>query len=246
MNLKGTNLLLIKVTSKPDHADQFLRGDLYCNRLKYFRHQENDMQRGDRFEASMVYPPDSLLTLSNTNLKTGESVTWTIPPGDLAANIWLRPNAYDHLSLFCMYAVDFRDLRKTPNNDAIRTVELPEKLWEFGEHAVVVFDVPTFIQRVERAALARNYKFYRSRVVYYDPILGLPDVPLNESLAFFKRNQFAHQKEFRFAFNNSIAGNNAITVSIGNISDIAIPASKDNIRQKLLMEVTSKRMPGTD
>ena len=245
MNPKGTTLLLIKVTSKLDHADQFLRGDLYCNRLEYFRHRENDNQRGDRFEASMVYPPDSLLTLRNTNLKTGESRMWTVPPSDLANNIWLRPNAYDHLSLFCMYAVDFSDLRKTPNNDAIRTVELPEKLWEFGEYAVVVFDVPTFIQRVEGAALVRNYRFHRGRVVYYDPILGLPDVPLNESLAFFKRNQFAHQKEFRFAFNTSIAGNNAITVSIGNISDIAVSANRDNIRQKLQMEVTTKPTPDT-
>ena len=193
----------------------------------------------------MVYPPDSLLTLRNTNLKTGESTTWTIPPGDLATNIWLRPNAHDHLSLFCMYAVDFSDLGETPNNDAIKNVELPEELWEFGEYAVVVFDVPTFIQRAERAALARNYRFHRGRVVYYDPVLGLPDVPLNESLAFFKRNQFTHQKEYRFAFNTSIAGNSAITVSIGNISDIAIPANKDNIHQRLLMEVTTKPTPGT-
>ena len=236
---------LIKVTSRPDYADQFLRGDLYCNRLACFRTLEDDNQRGDSFEASMVYPPGSILTLGHTNLLTAEKGVWTIPPQDLADNIRLRSDAPNHLNLLCMYAVDFSDFRKTLTNDTIRTVELPETLWEFGDYAVVVFDVPTFIQRVKRAALARNYRVHLGRVVYYDPMLGLPDMPLNESLAFFKRNRFAHQKEFRFAFNTSVLGNNAITVSIGDISDIAIPANKDNIHQKLLMEVTTEPTPGT-
>ncbi len=193
----------------------------------------------------MVYPPGSILTLGHTDILTAEKGVWITPPTDLAENIRLRPEAPNHLSLFCMYAVDFSDFRKTPTSDSIRTVELPETLWEFGDYAVVVFDVPSFIQRVEGAALARNYRLHLGRVTYYDSMLGLPNLPLNESLAFFKRSRFAHQKEFRFAFNTSVLGNNAITVSIGNISDIAIPANKDNIRKKLLMEVTTEPTPST-
>ena len=243
MNLTGSNLLLIKVTSRQDYSDQFLNGDLYCNRLSCFRMLEDDDQRGDSFEATMVYPPGSILTLENTNLLTSEKNVWTIPPTDLADNIRLRPDAPNHLNVFCMYAVDFNDLKRTPNDDTKVTVELTEKLWDFGDYAVIVFNVPTFIQRVEKEVLARRYKAMLGRVVYYDPMIGLPDVPLNESLAFFKRNRFAYQKEFRFVFNTSIIGNNAITVSIGDISDIAFPANKDNIHQELLMDVTTEPTP---
>ena len=237
MNPNGENLFLIKVAKRQDYADQFLRGDLYSQRLDYFRGIEGDKQRGDSFEATMVYPPGSIFTPEWTDPITKKRNVWSIPPQDHAANIRLQLNALKYLNVFCMYAVDFGDFKEIPNDDTKRTIELPETLWEFGDYAVAVFDVPEFIRRVARAALFRHYVVRRGRVVYYDPWLGLPDVPLDESVAFFKRNQYAHQKEFRLAFNTFTIGTNPITLSIGGISDIAIPVNKENIYQKLSVEV---------
>ena len=239
MNPNGTNLLLIKVTSRQDYANQFLAGKLYSQRLDCFMKMEDDQQRGDSFEATMVYPPGSILTLQSTDLLTMETDVWKIPLDDLANNLALRLTALKYLNVFCMYAVDFNDFKKTPNSDTKRNFELPETLWEFGDYAVVVFDVPEYINRVKKAARSRNYETWLGRVTYYDPALGLPDVPLDESVAFFKRDQFAHQKEFRLAFNTLTVDFNPITVNVGDISDIAIPVNKNNINQELSIDVTT-------
>lgn len=237
MNPNGSNLFLIKVTSRQDYSDQFLRGNLHCNRLGCFRMLEDGKQRGDGYEATMVYPPGSILTLQPTNLLTKEVNVWGIPPEDNADNLALRLDSPKYLNVFCMYAVDFSDFKKMPNCHTKRTIELPETLWEFGDYAVAIFNVPGFINRVKKAARSRHYEVWLRRVVYYDSALGLPDVPLNESLAFFKRNQFAQQKEFRFAFNTSTIGTYPITIGVGDISDIAIPVNRENITQELSVEV---------
>ena len=239
MNPNGTNMLVIKVTSRQDYANQFLAGNLYSQRLECFRKMENDQQRGDDYEGTMVYPPNSILTLQSTDLTTMKTDALKVPLDDLAANHTLRLTALKYLNVFCMYAVDFNDFKRTPNSDTKRTLDLPETLWEFGDHAVVVFDVPEFINRVAKAARFRNFGTRLGRVTYYDPALGLPDIPLDESVAFYKRDQFAHQKEFRLAFNTQTVDFNPITVSVGNISDIAIPVTKSNIHQELSIEIAT-------
>ena len=193
----------------------------------------------------MVYPPGSIFTPEWTDPITKKRNVWSIPPQDLAFNIRLQLNALKYLNVFCMYAVDFGDFQEIPNDSTKRTIELPETLWEFGDYAVAVFDVPEFIRRVEKAALFRHYVVRLGRVTYYDPWLGLPDVPLDESVAFFKRNQYAHQKEFRFAFNTFTIGTYPITLRIGDISDIAIPVNRDNVDQELSVEVFTRPTPNS-
>ena len=185
----------------------------------------------------MVFPPGSILTLESTDPLTKEKNVWAIPQEDLGENIRWQPNALKYLNVFCMYSVDFNDLKKIPNNDTKRTIELPETLWEFGNYAVVVFDVPEFIKRVSKAAFSHLYKVRPGRVTYYDSRFGLPDIPLNESVAFFKRNQYAHQKEFRLVFNTNTIGCDPVTLNIGDISDISVPVNRDNINSELSLNV---------
>ena len=185
----------------------------------------------------MVYPPNSILTLQSTDLLTTKTDVRKVFLDHLADNHTLRLTALKYLNVFCMYAVDFDDFKEAPNNDTKAFLDLPETLWEFGDHAVVVFDVPEFINRVAKAARFRNFETWFGRVTYYDPAHGLPDIPLDESVAFFKRNRFAHQKEFRLAFNTQTVNFNPITVSIGDNSDIAIPVTKNNIHQELSLEI---------
>lgn len=206
---------------------------------------EDDQQRGDQYEATMIYPPDSILTLQSTDLLTKETNEWKTPLDDLATNITLQLTALKHLNVFCMYAVDFNDFKKTPNSDTKRTIDVPETLWEFGDYAVVVFDVPEFISRARKAARFLNYGISLGRVTYYNAALGLPNVPLDESVAFFKRDQFAHQKEFRIAFNSLTVDFNPITVSVGDISDIAIPVTRNNMHQELSIEIITNSTPNS-
>lgn len=243
MNPNGTNLLLIKVVSRQDYVSQFLSGNLYSQRLDCFRKMENDQQRGDKYEGTVVFPPDSILSLQSTDLLTKETNVCKPPLDDLAGNITLQRTALKYLNVFCMYAVDFNDFKKTPINDTKATLEVPEMLWEFGDYAVVVFDVPKFISRARKAARFLNYRIRLGRVTYYNAALGLPNVPLDESVAFFKRDQFAHQKEFRLAFNSFTVGCNPITVSVGDISDIAMPVTRNNMHQELSIEIITNSTP---
>lgn len=231
-------MLLIKVSPKQEYVNQFLAGKLFSQRLEKFRQMENDQQRGDSYEGTMVYPPGSILTLQSTNLLTKETNEWKTPLDDLADNITLQLTALKYLNVFCMYAVDFNDFKEIPNNNTKRTLDLPDSLWKFGDYAAIVFNVPEFISRVRRAARSLHYGFWSDRVAYYCTALGLPNNTLNASLVFLKRNQFAHQKEYRLVFDSHSVGNYPITINVGDIGDIAVPIWKNNLNQEFNVEFT--------
>ena len=78
MNPNDRTLLLIKVTSSQDYADKFLQGDLFARRLACFRKMENDSQRADILEASIVYPREQIrIAFQTTHTTTGKKVSWS-------------------------------------------------------------------------------------------------------------------------------------------------------------------------
>ena len=56
---------LAKVFNKREHAEAFLKGSMYANRLSYFKDIEGaDNARGDEFEGAIMPPLDgSILNL---------------------------------------------------------------------------------------------------------------------------------------------------------------------------------------
>ncbi len=74
-------------------------------------------------------------------------------------------------------------------------------------------------------------------MVYYDPADGSPPLPPDIRVAFTKRNQYAHQKEFRLAFDTNTIGNEPLTLNVGDISDIALAVNRNNLDDKLSISV---------
>ncbi len=101
---------------------------------------------------------------------------------------YLDKERIQFLKVFCMYGLTYLDDQK-------RFEKPDERLAEFGDTAVVIFDPAEFARRV-MGALRRDYgdgfAFRASAVAYYPPdYYG----PLNE---FCKADEYAWQNELRF------------------------------------------------
>ena len=87
-----------------------------------------------------------------------------------------------------------------------------ERNAEWGTHAVVILDVPTFLSRAG-AAFRRLSLGYSEGLVDY-----VPDDHAGELGAFRKRELFRFQSEFRFAAHGH--ADDVLSVEIGSLEDI--------------------------
>ena len=234
---------LVKVFSEQDHADKFLRGEVYARRLSWFKKLEGDDERADEYEAAIMLRRENLtFTLGAKNVVSGEVEEFTIPMEDLAAPPILQPEHFDHINIFCMYAAhsgDFKEVSKDNIQDYKRQLELPEDCLELGRYAVVITDTPEFLRRLKKGAEREEYKICRGLLKYYDPEVGTPMAPLNIGIVFTKRKKYAHQREYRFAIDTGTSGCEPITLSIGAIDDIAMRLDTADINGQLSISLGS-------
>ncbi len=232
---------LAKVFQEQDHANEFISGRLFANRLSYFKRVEDAEGRGDPREGAILPPLDRLtITLEGKDPRTGSVEEITITGHDLEAPPVIVPRWFDHINLFCMYAAhsgglhgisldNLRDLRKQ--------VEIPESYAKLGKHAVVIIDNPEFIRRVKVAAQREGYGICCALVSYYDPDVGTAPVRSQLETIFTKSKVFEYQREFRLAINTGSLGCEPIVLDIGQIDDIAVPMDIFDINQKLSFRI---------
>ena len=234
---------LVKMFSEPEHADKFLRGELYARRLSWFKKLESDEGRGDEYEAAIMPRRDNLIiTLEAKTMETGEVEEFTIPMEDLAAPPILQPQQFDHINVFCMYAAhsgDFKQVSEDNIQDYRRQLELPEECLQLGRYAVAITDNPEFLRRVKMGADRQGYKICRGLVRYYDPEVGTPLAPLDIGIVFTKRKKYAHQSEYRFAIDTGSLGCEPITLDIGKLDDIAVRLKTAEINRQLSISLGS-------
>ena len=232
---------LVKVFSEQAHADQFLQGKLYARRLSWFKKLESDYERGDDYEAASVLRSDGIkLTLNSTDMATGETENVTITGSEFHSPLVFKPEHFDHINIFCMYAAhsgEFRTISEDNIQDIRKQVELPKEYVDFGSYAVVIINFTEFLERVRNAAHRNGYCIRCSLVSYYDPGVGTSLALLDEKTLFAKRNKYAYQKEFRFAINTDTTGSEPITLDIGKIDDIAIRLDTSDINRQLSIEL---------
>jgi hypothetical protein len=91
--------LLVKFFSEEKHADDFLEGKLFLNRLSFFRKQEKECSdgRSDTTEAIKMWlqPFDVQMSLSVPGIGTAK-----ITPKDLAAPVSFAYTNADYLHVF--------------------------------------------------------------------------------------------------------------------------------------------------
>ena len=237
-------VFLVKVFQCAKHADDFVQGRLYANRLAYFKRVEDGGVRGDEAEGAIMLQREGLIIeLTATNQGTGEVSKIRTSGDELAGPLIMRPEWFDHINVFCMYAGHTDDFKAISEQNAVafkRQLEIPEECEKLGHHAVVIVNTREFFGRVKAGAERRWYGVCGGLVKYYDSEVGTPVTRKDIDTIFAKRKEFEYQKEFRLAIDTGTIGCNPITLCIGRIDDIAVRMNTAEINRGLSVKHDSQ------
>ena len=211
----------VKITNKI-WADKLMAGEIFMRPLKAFASYEatnvvNDLDkyRGDPYEGisslSFDVEHDKVAPLIDEDLRKM-----------IRGVIHIDTEVLPFFKLFCLYCLEY-DLF----TDSFRQPD--QRMGEFGDTAVLIWDFNTFLKRVEnsiRMKYGNMFVFMCNRVEYLD----LAN-PRDISPIFTKRPDYKFQNELRFAFSElgtqvgelyeiKKTSNNEI-LNIGPINDIA-------------------------
>lgn len=214
--MKKTIFFLVKIFDDEQYASDFRSGKLFANRISYFRHleEEEESNRGDIHDGVVSwFQPDQIKLEIN-------GITLT----DLAGPVSVKMNWHDHLNIFCIYAAhsgEYKNLSHENLGDFKKQLEIPGDCLKLGKYAVVVTNVTQFFERVKAATEKNNYGLNARLVDYYNPDTFSGTFGEEEAV-FNKRNEYRHQKEYRFAFDTGVTGTKPLLLDIGDISDITM------------------------
>ena len=213
---------LVKFFSERSHADQFVAGSLFFNRLSYFKKIEGRDGRPDANEAvALWWQPNDI------SIQFSAVPELNITSKDLAGPVSMSYNYHDYLHIFCMYAISIPDyVFGQPtfecNEDEAASIKklltFDERCFQFGEFAVVVH-TGSFIERL-KTALKGRYACKARAVEYYDERLFHGSFDRND-IPFRKQKRFEYQREFRFCIDTGTKDVTPFILNIGSIEDIS-------------------------
>jgi len=195
---------LQKFFEKPEHVDEFLRGNLHMKPLEYFVRLEEDVVRSDKSEGADYSIQAKTFEIQDP--KTGKYVS----VGGIINPIIYRSGIPKGINVFCMYGFPSTESHQIdPRNLA------------FGNLFVALTDTKEFIERVRHAALREKRALESGRITYVDR------ATYHGALGPFRKfSEFSYQYEFRLI----LLGGNGIPLdfAIGDISDICMvgPSAK--------------------
>lgn len=205
---------LVKVFDQECHAQKFRKGTLFARKLSHFRELEEGSRRDPTEGTLWHHQPDQIIMEIN-----GMRLDGLVGPVRMASN-----DALD-LNVFCMTAFHDEDVEYPIDLTVLQDrVIQPQGYLKFGQFAVLVIDVGKFLERVDKAARTRGYRFGGNLVKYYDPgtFNGRFDDPAHR-----KPNQFADEREYRLVFQTDAEG--PLELEIGDIHDITISMKSSEI-----------------
>ena len=235
-NARTKIFFLSKFFSEEKHAEQFVRGRLYANRLGYFRELESDSVRADAYEGVSLLRGDVSLAATIDGLRT-ERIT--IPEHELAGPSEVRMDWTEHVNLICMHAahsgshVEISDLQVDEFKK--QHIDIPEDCLKFGDHAVLITNYLQFVKRVTSAVKEnKHYSLVGGLVRYSDyPAIDITGV----DVVFCKRERFKSEREYRFAIRTGSDVHDPLILETGDLSDIAIRCSSAEIND-LIRQMT--------
>ena len=217
-----TTLFLVKFFGKETYADDFVRGQIFANRLSKFKQAEDSEDsdksgRMDRHESTTAWLQPGKCSVKINGMDISD---------DLAGPLQVQMDWLNHLNVFCVHAAHSGDLNlaslSNDNVEALRQeLTIPPKCLDLGKYAVVVMNVPEFVKRMRDSARAKGYGIRYGLVQYYDPETFHGNFD-DEEAAFRKQNRYSFQREFRFAMNSGSLGEEPLVMDIGDISDITL------------------------
>ncbi len=136
----------------------------------------------------------------------------------------------NNLNVLCMYAALFEP------DQALSLGELVvrEEYSKFGPYAALITNPGEFVRRIEAAAKRQGYSVWRLAIRYVDPTT-LDAGMFSEEMdgAFQKNSRYSSEREYRFAIDTHTEGNNAITLDIGDIEDVAMRVDTSKLNDRV-------------
>lgn len=241
--MTATIYAFVRFFKKESHREDFLRGDLYMNRLKYFKKYEESgsWNIGDEHEglSGWLQPSDVEVTIENN--ETGE----IFKVDGLAGPFRYGYSRHDEYHVYCMSALYSNDDSDFESLEALRSeAMLDTSKGDLGDYCSVVFGMSQFFSRLEKALESfKEHRVGHGLVQYYDP--DQFSGTFNGDVAIFRKaSGFSYQREFRiFAWDGS-SGTNTRKLNIGNLSDIVFNCHKSELNTLVsLADSTSSVKP---
>lgn len=178
-------------------AEDFLNGDLYLNTCMYFSQlDQTDVVRADPHDGVSVARQVAEIAIQE------EKGDW-IPIGGIQNPITFRHNDLLDLNIMCLYSMTDR-----PGD------RFDERIYEFGDTAIFISNLPEFVHRVRKAAALSGWAIAHAMVEYVDP--NVHDGAMGPLRKF---QGYAYQNEFRFVF--TTRERKPCRLNIGSLRDIA-------------------------
>lgn len=228
-------VVLVRFFKKEIHRDAFLRGQLYMNRLKFFKeYEEQDgCNVGDAHEGTSGWLQPGSVKLTIKNGDTGEEHELT----DFAGPIVMGLARHNDYHVYCMSAVYGDDELAFETFDELRAyMTLDVDKGDLGDFCVIVPAVE-LIERIDKTLRAEakvGNIVGRGLVEYFDPDTFCGHFEEDEAIM-RKKNSFSHQKEYRVYVYNGTSGDDARTIELGDISDIAHCCEKRDFHKTFII-----------
>lgn len=222
---------LVKFFEKKKHAEAFIAGSVHAKKLSYFQEgkDQESFNRSDKHEGvfGWLQPGQGRLVINGMDMTE-----------DLAGPIEMRRTWLGDRYVFCVYAghsgdIDLNDL-SAENIEALRRqLEIPEDCHKLGKYAVIVKNVPEFIDRIQKRAELNQYRMFCGSVKYYNPKTFHGQF-MDEQAIFRKHDDYKHHREYRFVIDSPDRRVKSVTLDIEDIRDIAMECDTEDINQVLL------------
>ena len=210
----------IKICENKEFADCFRRGNLYCNRLRYFKKKGVDDYEGD----ILMWPDQVALSLGGQPLPI-------LTRDDFLDPVRMSLDRVGNLHVFCMHGL-YSNGNPTTTEELKEQLEISERCMEdFGEHAVIIKNGEKFFRRVNEAVRRNNYRSRHGLVKYYQNIHPALESDLDG--AFYKREKYIYQREYRIAISTGTIGCDPFVLDIGDLTDITEYVRTEDINKEL-------------
>lgn len=198
---------LIKIFEKEEYRDSFLKGNLYMNKLGFFKKIENhEIDEGKRFDDLEGITGHIQSSRTKITTQYGQEIKSISP-------IIFRNNISDHISVFCVFGY------KSKNS------QITEEFLKLGKYVVIILNPLDFLLRfnryIDEKELVGGSAFirYQDYNFFHRQKINALEAP------YFKDQFYSHQSEYRFCIYPELPivetdSYLATTICIGDISDI--------------------------
>lgn len=232
----STIFFFVKFFNKQQYAEEFLAGKVFASRLSVYKGLESEQESG-RYDpdegTTFLLQPGRVEVKLSAQIESGGLESQHNPvdvmdlSADLAGPVQGQMDWLNRLNVFCIYAVHTGELDMIEDSEAGIEVlreqfRVDDRMNSFGEHAVVIFDPEAFVKRLDQAVCRESYAMRRGLVRYYDPDSFHGHLDGYEA-ALWKQEGFRYQSEYRFAIDTAKPGVSALTLHVGDLSEMAFP-----------------------